>query len=60
MARPIEVYCPCGVYLGRYFDATWDDPGEYSFDLEFLSDEGVVYCSQDCLDEAHPKEEETE
>jgi hypothetical protein len=52
-----EVFCPCGLYLGRYEPDTWDYPGEYSFDVDFVDDAGVVYCSEECLEEAQLEDE---
>ena len=59
MRTPVE--CPCGVVVGWWYTHSWgpngQDPPEFVGVEDYIDDEGVVYCSQECLDEAHEGEE---
>ena len=48
----VDIYCPCGKWVGRdYPDTEWE-PGYYDGVSDYYSEElQRYYCSQDCLDE---------
>ena len=57
-----SVECPCGNHVGWWYTYEWgwwgQDPPEFIGVEDYTDDEGVVYCSQECLDAAHEEEEE--
>jgi hypothetical protein len=60
---PSKVYCRCGTYIGKDYPATWGpnggEPGFYDGITEYWSDLLEEYfCSQECLDEYEPEEED--
>jgi hypothetical protein len=63
LSRAHDINCPeCGARCGRYYPATWNDPGFCEGPGEdFVQVDGhgdqIWHCSQECLDEATAEEE---
>ena len=59
----VKVNCPCGNFVGWWCPGTWGyyggDPPEFDGD-DTYTNEDVVYCSQECLDEGKPEVGEDE